>query len=125
MKMRRPHRGAAVPRKQSFILEGLKTLTGHCRWLFPSVRTLYSAISENTLNAALRRLGYGPEMMTAHRLPGDGHQPALMKWAGGLQTSLTRQLAHQEQNAIRRAYTHGTEYWSQRVDIDAGMVGLP
>ena len=29
--------------------------------------------------------------------------------------AIERQLAHQEPNAVRRAYTHGTEYWSERV----------
>ena len=29
--------------------------------------------------------------------------------------AIERQLAHQERNAVRRAYTHGVEYWSERV----------
>ena len=43
------------------------------------------------------------------------HQPGLMKWAGGTPDAIERQLAHQEQNAVRRAYTHGAEYWTERV----------
>jgi integrase len=29
--------------------------------------------------------------------------------------AIERQLAHQEVNAVRRAYTHSAEYWSERV----------
>ena len=29
--------------------------------------------------------------------------------------AIERQLAHEEQNAVRRAYTHGAEYWAERV----------
>jgi integrase len=63
--MRRPHR-VPLARQTLAILTELKAMTGGCDWLFPSVRTVTRTISENTLNAALRRLGYGPEAMTAH-----------------------------------------------------------
>jgi len=50
------------------ILEELHPLTGHGRFLFPSERTPRGdrCMSENTLNAALKRLGYGKDVMTAH-----------------------------------------------------------
>ena len=71
-------------------------------------------ISENTLNAALRRLGFGSDEMTARgframaatRLSGMG------RWRPD---AIERQLAHEEQNATRRAYTHAAEYWLERV----------
>jgi integrase len=65
MKMRRPH---AVPlsRQVLEILSELRPLTGHGRYLLPSFRTPQQAMSENTVNAALRRLGYSQEEMTAH-----------------------------------------------------------
>jgi len=31
--------------------------------------------------------------------------------------AIERQLAHQEANAVRRAYTHGAEYWPERVSM--------
>ena len=31
--------------------------------------------------------------------------------------AIERQLAHEEPNAVRHAYTHGAEYWSERVAI--------
>jgi len=46
------------------ILRELHGLTGTGRYVFPSLRTLSRPLSENTLNAALRRLGYSNEEMT-------------------------------------------------------------
>ncbi|MDD5268437.1 MAG: site-specific integrase [Methylococcales bacterium] len=49
-------------------LEELHPLTGHGRFVFPSERNPRGdrCMSENTLNAALKRLGYGKDVMTAH-----------------------------------------------------------
>jgi integrase len=58
MKMRRPHR-VPLSRQAIEIICELKTISGGGRWLFPSVRSVTRPISENTCNAALRRLGYG------------------------------------------------------------------
>ena len=82
--------------------------------MFPSVRTIKKPISENTLNAALRRLGYGPDAMTAHgfRAMAATRLNEMGRWNPDV---IERQLAHQEQNDVRRAYTHGVEYWSERV----------
>src|SRR5262249_29095983 len=60
MKMRRVHR-VPLPRQALAIIRQLKAISSGGRWLFPSVRSVARPISENTLNAALRRLGYGPE----------------------------------------------------------------
>jgi integrase len=65
MKMRRPHR-VPLARQSRGVLRKLREITGGVRWLFPSVRTTARPISENTLNGALRRLGYGSDDMTTH-----------------------------------------------------------
>jgi len=69
---------------------------------------------EHPLKAALRRLGYGPDTMTAHgfRAMASTRLNEMSRWNAD---AIERQLAHQEQNAIRRAYTHNAEYWSERV----------
>lgn len=48
------------------ILEELRPLTGHGRYIFPSERTPRGdrCMSENTINAELKRLGYGKDVMT-------------------------------------------------------------
>ena len=48
------------------ILRELQPLTGRHRFCFPSLRTPDRPTSENTLNAALRRLGYDKDTMTGH-----------------------------------------------------------
>src|SRR3546814_12257935 len=65
MKMRRQH---CVPLSRQVLemLEVLHGLTGHGEFLFPSFRTSRRCMSENTVSAALRRLGYSREEMTAH-----------------------------------------------------------
>ena len=66
MKMKQPH---IVPlSKQAFaILEDLKPLTGSGKYVFPSLRTNSRPMSDNTINASLRRLGYDTRKeMTAH-----------------------------------------------------------
>jgi integrase len=80
MKMRRPHR-VPLARQPLAILRELREITGNGRWLFPSVRTFTRPISENTLNAALRRLGYGSEEMCTDFAA--WHLRASMKWVVG------------------------------------------
>jgi integrase len=113
MKMRRPHR-VPLARQPLAILRELQEITGGGRWLFPSVRTLTRPISENTLNAALRRLGYGSEAMSTHgfRAMAATRLNEMGRWNPD---AIERQLAHQEANAVRRAYTHRAEYWPERV----------
>lgn len=48
------------------ILLSIHPLSGHGKFVFPSIRTADRCMSENTANAALRGLGYTKEMMTAH-----------------------------------------------------------
>ena len=48
------------------ILTKLKELTGDGRWVFPCVRTAAKPISENTINGALRYMGYDKDTMTGH-----------------------------------------------------------
>jgi len=113
MKMRRPHR-VPLSRQALAILQELRPITQHSRWLFPSVRNLMRPISENTLNAALRRLGFGSDEMTAHgfRAMAATRLSEMGRWRPD---AIERQLAHEEQNATRRAYTHAAEYWLERV----------
>jgi integrase len=114
MKMRRPHR---VPlAKQSLtILRELKDITGTGRLLFPSLRISDRPICKSTLIAALRRLGYGPEEMTVHGFRSIA--ATRLNEMGWNPDAIERQLAHQEPNAVRRAYTHGTQYWPERVEM--------
>jgi integrase len=65
MKMRLDH---VVPLSTQAlaILRALQPMTGHGKYVFPSIRTDDRCMSENTVNAALRSMGYTKEVMTAH-----------------------------------------------------------
>ncbi|MEA3538367.1 MAG: tyrosine-type recombinase/integrase [Pseudomonadota bacterium] len=112
MKMRRPHR-VPLSRQVLALLNELKSLTGHGRYVFPSFHTPRRPMSENTVNTALRRLGYAQDEMTAHgfRAMAATLLNEMSIWNAD---AIERQLAHMENNGVRRAYTRG-EYWDERV----------
>ena len=85
-------------------------------FLFPSTRSWRRYISENTLNAALRRIGYGEDEMTAHgfRAMAATRLNEMLRWHPDV---IERALGHQEPNAVRRAYTSAVEYWPERVEM--------
>lgn len=112
MKRRIPLRVPLSRQVQAMILE-LWEITGGGKYLFPSFRTPTRSMSENTINAALRSLGYGPDQMTAHGFR--SMADTLLNESGlFLPDAIERQLAHQDKNAVRRIYARG-EFWSERV----------
>lgn len=110
--MRRPHR-VPLSIQALAILAELRTLTGSGRLVFPGVRSFHRPISDNTLNAALRRLGYAKDEATAHgfRASASSLLNESGRWSAD---AIERQLAHVENNDVRRAYARG-EYWDERV----------
>ena len=120
MKARRPHR-VPLPAQAISLLEELRSLTGHGNYLFPSLRSMQRPMSENTLNAALRRMGYTGEEMTSH-----GFRATFSTLANesGLWNpdAIERQLAHVEANVVRRAYARG-EHWDERVRMGDWWAG--
>lgn len=48
------------------ILQGIESITGHGKYVFPSIRTGERPMSENTINGALRAMGYAQDVHTAH-----------------------------------------------------------
>ena len=110
MKMREAH---IVPLASQAvaILRDLQPLTGRSRYVFPSLRTADRPMSENTVNAALRRLGFDGDTMTGHgframastRLNELGWKPDVIE----------RQLAHAERNKVRAVYNRA-QYMAER-----------
>jgi integrase len=91
------------------ILKGLQPITGHGRYLFPSLRTPTRPISDNTLNAALRRLGYSGEEMTGHGFR--SMASTCLNELGWHPDLIELQLAHAERNKVRAGYNR-----AQRLD---------
>ncbi len=112
MKMKRPHRVPLAPRAIA-ILRELQTISGHGKFLFPSVRSSARCMSENTINAALRRMGFTKDEMTGHgfRAVASTLLNESGKWNAD---AIEAQLAHVENDAVRRAY-HRADYWDERV----------
>ena len=98
--------------KQSIrLLKEIKPFTGNGRYIFPHYRTSSRPMSENTINGALRRLGYTKEEMTGHGFRAMASTRLNeMGWDSDL---IERQLAHIEKNAVRGAYNHA-EYLPRR-----------
>ncbi len=115
-KMRREHR-MPLPKQAVEILLGLRNLTGAKELLFPSLQGRGKPISENTLNGALRRMGYGSDEMTSHgfRASASTLLNESGKWSPD---AIERQLAHIDTNGVRRAYARGA-YWNERVAMMA------
>ena len=73
-------------------------------------------MSENTLNGALRRLGYTKDEVTAHGFKGTA-STLLNEMGRRNRDAIERQLAHVEGNDVRNAYMHAAEFWSERVEM--------
>jgi integrase len=110
MKMGEPH---IVPLSSQAvaILRELHPLTGKGRYVFPGVRSNARPMSENTVLAALRRMGYSSEQMTGHGFRSTAstrlHE---MGWNSQV---IERQLAHAERNKVKAAYNYA-EYLPER-----------
>lgn len=113
MKMRGAH---LVPLSTQAIevLREIELHTGHLPgkgYIFPSERSYQRCMSENTINAALRRLGYSTEEMTGHGFR--SMASTNLHEQGWKSEIIERQLAHVEKNTVKAAYNH-VEYLDER-----------
>jgi integrase len=110
MKMKEQH---IVPlSKQAIaVLREIQPLTGRGRFVFPSERTGTRAMSENTINGALRRLGYAKDQMTGHGFRSMASTLLHEQHFG--HAVIERQLAHAERNKVSAAYNYA-EYLPER-----------
>ena len=111
MKMRELH---VVPlsRQAVAVLRELETHTGAGKLLFPSLRTAARPISENTINSALRRLGYSKDEMTGHGFR--AMASTLLNEQGWHPDVIELQLAHAERNKVRAAYNRAERLAERR-----------
>jgi len=111
MKMKNPHIVPLAPQAVT-ILKELQTLTGGGKYIFPSVRSTARPISDNTLNAALRRLGYTRDEIVSH-----GWRAIFRTLADEVLQEridiIEAQLAHQVADTLGRAYNR-TSFLKER-----------
>ncbi len=114
MKMRVAH-NVPLSNAALALLEELRELTGWGALLFPSLSSAEKPISENTLNQALRRLGFSAKEVTSHgfRTTFSTFANECGLWSGD---AIEAYLSHQDKNAIRRTYNRAA-YWDERVQI--------
>lgn len=90
-----PHHIVPLSKQAIAVLRELQPLTGNGRYVFPGARGRSKPISENTINAGLRRMGYDKDTMTGH---GFRHMASTLLNEQGLwsKDAIERQLSHKE-----------------------------
>ncbi|EKC2616443.1 integrase arm-type DNA-binding domain-containing protein [Salmonella enterica] len=115
-KMRTPH---IVPlsRQSVAILKQIKDISGNYELVFPGDHNPYKPLCENTVNKALRLMGYD----TKQDICGHGFRAmacsVLMESGLWSQDAVERQMSHQERNGVRLAYIHKAEHLEARKEM--------
>ncbi len=111
-KMRKAHQ-VPLSRQSVDLLKAMQAITGPMGYVFPSIRTRTRPMSENTINAGLRRLGYASDEMTGHgfRAMASTLLNESGKWSPD---AIERALAHGDSDKVRAAYHRGA-HWKERV----------
>ena len=114
MKQRQPHR-VPLSKQALAILREAAELSGGGRYIFPKLGSPLKPMCENAVNGALRRMGYGPNDMTAHgfRSTASSLLNESGKWSAD---AVERALSHADGNQVRAAYHRGA-HWSERVEM--------
>ncbi|GLQ95143.1 integrase [Dyella acidisoli] len=110
MKMREEHI-VPLPSQAIAVLRELHPLTGRSRYVFPGERNASRPMSENTVNAALRRMGFDKNTMTGHGFR--AMASTCLNEMGWKPDVIERQLAHAERNKVRAAYNRA-QYLDER-----------
>lgn len=116
MKMGEQH---IVPlsRRAAAILRELQILSGRGRYVFPSLLSAQRPMSNNTVNAALRRLGYPSDEQTGHGFRSTAS--TLLNEQGFPPDVIELQLAHAERNKVRAAYNRAQRLPERRKMMQA------
>ena len=112
-KMRRPH-DVPLSTQAIEVLQDIWTFSEHSEFVFPSIVSNKKQLSENAMNGAIRRLGFGPDEMTAHGFRSTAS--TILNERGVRPDVIEAMLGHQNENAVRRIYNRAT-YWPERVDL--------
>ena len=114
MKMSRPHM-IPLSRQAVAIIEALRPYTGErSPYLFPSIRTAKRPMSDNTVLAALRRMGYSTDEMSGHGFR--ALASTLLHENRWPSHCIELQLAHVERNSVKAAYNHA-QYLDERREM--------
>jgi len=113
MKMKQAHL-VPLANQALEIFENIFPLTNKSRYVFHSERTFERPMSNNTLNAALRKIGFSKDEMVAH---GFRHMASTLLHENNWNSDyIERQLAHSERNTVKAHYNHA-QYLEQRTEM--------
>ncbi|AXD28656.1 integrase arm-type DNA-binding domain-containing protein [Salmonella enterica] len=97
------------------ILKQIEALSGHLSFIFPGEYDQDKCMSDNTVNKALRVMGYD----TKKEVCGHGFRAmacsALSESGLWSKEAIEKQMSHQERNSVRAAYIHKAEYLEERI----------
>jgi integrase len=111
-KMRREHR-KPLPAAAVSLLRELHAITGRGQLALPALHTTRRPLSENTMNAALRRVGITKDEATSHGFRATAS--TLLNESGlWLADAVEAELGHVGADEVRKAY-HRAIYWDERV----------
>jgi len=114
MKSRKTHH-VPLSRQAVALFREVHEVTGGDGYVFSSTRTRVRPMSENTINAGLRRLGYSTNEMTAHGFR--AMASTLLNESGKWHPdAIERALAHGDTDKVRAAYHRGA-HWKERVEM--------
>lgn len=108
----RPHLVPLAPQALAYLAE-LRPLTGRGRYVFPSLRTGERPMSDNTINAALRRMGFSQDEMSAHGFRATARTLMIERMPGISADVIEAQLAHGKSGPLGMAYDRA-EFMEQR-----------
>lgn len=108
-----------VPLSQQAValLKQIQAISGESVFVFPGAHTLNKPMSENTINKALRVMGYD----TKTEVCGHGFRTmacsALNESGRWSKDAIERQMSHKERNGVRAAYVHKAEHLEARIEM--------
>ncbi|EPH7125600.1 tyrosine-type recombinase/integrase [Escherichia coli] len=115
-KMKTPHL-VPLSKQAVTVLKQLKLLSGNSELLFPGDHDPRKPMSENTINKALRVMGYDTKV----DICGHGFRTmacsALIESGRWSKDAVERQMSHQERNNVRAAYIHKAEHLDERTQM--------
>lgn len=112
-KMRTPHL-VPLSRQALEILQQIRNISGEHTLVFTGDHNPWKPMSENTVNNALRLMGYDTKVDVC------GHGFRAMACSSLIESGLwskdavERQMSHQERNGVRAAYIHKAEFLDER-----------
>jgi integrase len=112
-KMRRPHDVPLSPQAIAVVQE-IWPLSENHELVFPSIRSPIKPLSENGINSALRRMGYGVDEMTAHGFRSSAS--TILNARAFNPDVIEAALGHQDDDEMRRIYNRA-KYWIERVKL--------